>query len=113
MFNYKVELAKQLDTILPAYYELFVDSQGDFPCITYLELANSADAEGDTLRYSSISFRIKIWGGDYTEIVEYVEPLDNLMFSLGFSRRGYNELIESGMCQLIFTYTAMALENNN
>lgn len=112
MFNYKLELEKQLDTILPAYYELFVDSQSDFPCITYLELANTADAEGDTLRYSSISFRIKIWGNDYTDIVEYIEPLDNLMFSLGFTRRSYNELNESGLCQLIFTYTAMALEQN-
>lgn len=111
MFNYKVQLVKELDTVLPAYYELFMDSDTEFPCITYLEISNTAEAEGDTLRYSSISFRIKLWGEDYAELTQYIEPLDNLMFSLGFTRISYNELVESGMSQLIFTYEGMALEN--
>jgi hypothetical protein len=33
------------------------------------------------------------------------------MFSLGFKRRAYNELIDIEMAQYIFTYEATALEN--
>lgn len=110
MYNYKKELKAHLDSILPAYYELFVDSHTDLPCVTYYELANTAEAEGDTLRYSNIAFRVTLWGSDYDDLVEYVPALDLLMFSLGFKRRGYNEIIESGLCQLIFTYQATAVE---
>ena len=111
MFNYKTQLVKELDTVLPAYYELFMDSDTECPCITYLELSNVANAEGETLRYSTISFRIKLWGRDYEELTQYIEPLDSLMFSLGFTRISYTELVESGMSQLIFTYEGMAIEN--
>lgn len=111
MYNYKKELVKELDTILPTYYELFVDSSTQTPCITYLELTNVARQEGDTLRYSNITYRVKIWGTQEDDLYNYTSLLDKKMFELGFKRRAYNELWIDQICQLIFTYEATALEN--
>jgi hypothetical protein len=92
MYNYNKELVKELDTILPTYYELFVDSSTQTPCITYLELNNIADLEGETLRYSNIAYRVKVWGTADDDLYPYTSLLDNKMFELGFKRRAYNEL---------------------
>jgi hypothetical protein len=42
MIDYKTTLIRELDTILPTYYELFVDSETPIPCITIMESNNSA-----------------------------------------------------------------------
>lgn len=110
MYNYKDELTEALDTVLPTYYELFLDSDTKTPCITYLELSNMADLEGDTMRYSTLSFRIKIWGTINDDLFGYAEDLDEVMFSLGFKRTAYNELVIDTTIQHIFTYEAVALE---
>lgn len=112
MYNYNQELVKELDTILPTYYELFVDSDTKTPCITYIELSNIADLEGQTLRYSKLAFRIKVWGTYNDDLHPYCSLLDKKMYELGFKRRAYNELWVDQMVQHIFTYEAMALENN-
>lgn len=111
MYNYNIELVKELDTILPTYLELFVDSSTQTPCITYIELSNVATQEGNTLRYSNIAYRIKIWGNMDDDLYSYSPLLDEKMFELGFKRRAYNELWVDETCQLIFTYEATALEN--
>lgn len=111
MYNYNKELVKELDTILPTYYELFVDSSTQTPCITYIELTNVAEQEGQTLRYSNIAYRVKIWGTADDDLYPYSSLLDNKMFELGFKRRAYNEFWVDQTCQLIFTYEATALEN--
>jgi hypothetical protein len=56
MFDYKPVLVEHLNTILPTYYELFVDSSTETPCLTYLEINNRADEESDNLRYSTLSY---------------------------------------------------------
>ena len=111
MYNYNKELVKQLNTILPTSYELFIDTQTELPCITYLELSNVAEDEGDTLRYSAINYRIKLWAKPTENVNEEIYQIDDLMFSLGFKRRAYNELIDFEMAQYIFTYEGLALEN--
>lgn len=111
MYNYNKELVNQLSTILPTYYELFMDTDTTVPCITYLELANVAEQEGDNLRYSAINYRIKIWANPRDYVNEEIYQLDDLMFSLGFKRRAYNEIVDFEKAQYIFTYEAMALEN--
>ena len=111
MFDYKPELVRQLDTILPTHYELFVDSNTKTPCLTYLELSNIAEQEGDTLRYSTLTFRIKIWGKADDDLYPYCSLLDDKMVELGFKRRAFNEMWVDQTQQLIFTYEALALEN--
>lgn len=88
-----------------------MDTNTAYPCITYLELSNVAEDEGDTLRYSAINYRIKIWASPRDNVNEEIYQLDDLMFSLGFKRRSYNELVDIEMAQYIFTYEATALEN--
>ena len=75
MINYKCDLVNELDKILPTYYEMFVDSSIKSPCITYIEMDNSAEQEGDTIAYSSLSYRIKIWADSLAELTQYAEQL--------------------------------------
>lgn len=112
MYNYDTELVKQLDTILPTYYELFLDNSITTPCLTYLEISNVPDKEADTLRYSTISYRIKLWHKDGVEVDQYIKEMDKLLYSLGFKRVAYNILWTDDLCQRIFTYQALACENN-
>lgn len=110
MFRYKTELVKALDAVLPTYEEYFVDGSTPTPCITYLELSNIADQEGDTLRYSSLAYRLTVWGSPEDELEVYDEQLDDIMFALGFKRRAYNEIYGNTVIRHIFTYEATALE---
>ena len=112
MFDYKTVLAEQLETILPTYYELFPDSSTKTPCLTYIENNNRADEESDNLRYSTLSYQIKIWGKvlEYEELMGYANELDELMYSLGFKRVSYNELSYDNLIQLIFRYEGKGWE---
>lgn len=110
MFRYKTELVQALNAVLPTYDELFVDSTTETPCITYLELSNYADREGETLRYSTLNYRISLWGSINDELEEYDIQIDSIMFALGFKRRAYNELFMDTVVRHIFTYEAQALE---
>lgn len=112
MYIYDTELVKQLDTILPTYYELFLDNSISTPCLTYLELSNVAGIEADTARYSTISYRIKLWHKDNEEVDDYIKDMDKLLYTLGFKRVAYNVMWDQDMCQRIFTYQALAYEND-
>ena len=61
MIDYKPTLVNELKTIgLPVHYELFLTSKTELPCISYQEQSNISQSEGDTLRYSDITFRVKV-----------------------------------------------------
>ena len=80
MINYHSELVSALDSILPTHYELVLHRGLATPCISYMELSNVADEEGDTLGYSSISYQIKIWGNKIDELQEYAsEPARSMI----------------------------------
>lgn len=113
MIDYKPTLVTNLSTLgLPVYYELFVDSSTSAPCITYMELDNRgiSNLEVTSIRYSNVSFRIKLWGDDLTQISPYRESLDELMFSLGFTRTNYNELWYNQQVCMICDYQGLAYE---
>ena len=112
MINYHETLVSTLNTILPTHYELILHRGLATPCISYMELSNSADEEGDTLGYSSISYQIKIWGNKIDELQEYALQIDKALRPLGFKRVGCRELYdrESTMIQKILTFEAKALE---
>lgn len=113
MFDYKPTLVAALNTILPTYYEGFIDAGADLPCITYQEVNDTSLAEGDTLRYCRKSFRIKLWGSGLDTLTPHLLSLDSLMRTLGFTRTNYNELwfSQEQLC-LILDYTGLGLENN-
>lgn len=112
MINYHSELVSALDSILPTHYELVLHRGLATPCISYMELSNVADEEGDTLGYSSISYQIKIWGNKIDELQEYALQIDKALRPLGFKRISCRELYdrESTMIQKIMSFEAKGLE---
>lgn len=76
-----------------------------------MESNNSADREGNTIRFSYISFYVKIWCDDIAVIAEKGQLVDQLMYSLGFVRRSYQEVWLGNQCSAIYHYEILADEN--
>lgn len=113
MIDYKPTLVESLRTLgLPVYYEVFVDSETEVPCITYYEMDNTSFKEGDTLRYSRLAFSIKIWGKDLETLSTYSIQIDAVMKVLGFTRTNTVELWLDGIGQRQLKYSALAQETN-
>ena len=113
MINYHTELVSALNKILPTHYEMTLTSKTTTPCISYMELNNYADSEGDTLGYSRISYQIKVWGNDIKILQQYALEIDKALRPLGWKRVSSGELYDkqSTMIQKIMTYEGLALEN--
>lgn len=112
MINYHKQIVNSLNSILPTHYEMILHKGIKTPCISYLELNNSANETGDTIGYSSIQYQIKVWGDKIGDLQNYALQIDDTLRPLGFKRIGCRELYdkESTMIQKIMTYEANALE---
>lgn len=112
MIDYDKELVSALNTVLPTYYELILHSGISTPCISYQEINNYIVNNGDTLGYSKIYYRIKVWGNDIQVLQEKSKEIDIVMHQLGFQRVSSGELFDnqSTMIQKILDYEALALE---
>lgn len=113
MINYHSSLVAALQTILPTHYEMTLHSGLETPCISYMEINNSVDANGDTLGYSRLTYQVKVWGNDISQLQKYALRIDKVLRPLGFKRLSSGELYDnnSTMIQKILTYEALALEN--
>ena len=113
MINYHKTLVSALKTILPTHYELMLSQGLSTPCISYIEINNSAQETGDTLGYSQIQYQIKVWGNKLEDIQNYALQIDNKLRPLGWKRISSRELYdgESTMIQKIMTYQALGLED--
>lgn len=113
MIDANKDIVKALQKILPTYYEMVLHSGIETPCISYMELNNSVQANGDTLGYSTIQFQIKVWGTDIEIIQKKALLIDNALRQLGWRRISTNELYDnqSSMIQKIMTYQALGKEN--
>ena len=113
MIDYKPTLKQELEKAgLPVYYELFVDSSTNTPCITYIESNNSSYLEGDNLLYSNLSYNIKVWGNDLATLIPIVDKIGDIMCKQGFTRVSYNELSFNSQLELIMIYSAVGWERN-
>jgi predicted transcriptional regulator YheO len=112
VINYHKELVNALNTILPTHYEMVLHSGLATPCISYMELNNTATDSGDTLGYSRIQYQVKVWGNDIAVLQEYAVKIDKALRTLGFKRVSSGELYDnnSTMIQKIMTFEALALE---
>ena len=92
---------------------MVVTSDTQTPCITYLEMNNYDTQTGDTLGYSRIQYRVKVWGRSIKTLQTYAKQIDEALRPLGFKRISANELydINSTMIQKILGYEALALES--
>ena len=113
MIDANKDIVKALSKILPTYYEMVLHSGIKTPCISYMELNNSVQANGDTLGYSTVQFQIKVWGTDIEIIQKKALLIDNALRPLGWRRISTNELYDnqSSMIQKIMTYQALGKEN--
>ena len=114
MLDLKPIVYQQLCTVgLPCYYELIVSKDTELPCITYLEMQNMADEEGNTLGYSTIRFSIKVWAKDVRTLSQTSISIDEKMRLLGFSRVTTSELWLDGIGQRQLLYSCKAVEKFN
>lgn len=113
MIDYHTTVVSTLNTILPTHYEMVLHSGLETPCISYMELNNYVEANGNTMGYSRIVYQVKVWGVDIAMLQAYAQEVDSAMRALGFKRTATNELYDnnSAMIQKIMTYEALALEN--
>ena len=112
MINFHKEIVTTLKTILPTYYEMFLNRDVPIPCISYMELGNIANETGDTLGYSAIQFQVKVWGNKLEDLQTNAIKIDNALRPLGWKRISCQEMHDSAstMMQKILVYEAKALE---
>lgn len=112
MIDYHSSLVTALNTILPTHYEMTLHSGLATPCISYMEINNYVDSNGDTLGYSRTTYQVKVWGNDIAELQQYVLQIDAVLRPLGWKRISSGELYDnnSTMMQKILTYEALASE---
>ena len=113
MINYHAEIVKALNKVLPTHYEMTLTSKTKTPCISYMETNNYVSTFGNTLGYSRITYQVKVWGNDISELQKYALQIDAVLRPLGFTRISAGELYdrESTMIQKILTFEALALED--
>ena len=115
MIDYHSTLVSALKQILPTHYEMTLHSGIETPCISYMELSNAAEEEGDTLGYSRLQYQIKLWGNEIAILQRYAQQIDAALRPLGWKRVNSVELYDpnSAMIQKIITYEATGFENFN
>lgn len=113
MIDYHSTLLSALKKILPTHYEMVLSSSLKTPCISYMELYNAAEQEGDTLGYSRIQFQIKVWSNEIADLQKYALQIDAALRPLGWKRINAVELHDpnSTMMQKVMTYEATGFEN--
>lgn len=113
MIDYHKNLVSALQTIgIGVHYEMALTSQTKTPCISYMELDNYVDSNGDTLGYSRLSYQIKVWCNKISDLQRYALEIDSVLRPLGFTRISSGEMYDnqSTMIQKIMTFEALALE---
>lgn len=112
MIDYHKDIVSALSAVLPTHYEMALHSGLKTPCISYMEINNFVETQGDTLGYSQISYQVKVWANDIATIQKYSLEVDEVLRPLGFKRVASNELYDnnSSMIQKILTYNAMGRE---
>lgn len=113
MIDYHSTLVSALKQILPTHYEMTLHSGIETPCISYMELSNAAEEEGDTLGYSRLQYQIKLWGNEIATLQRYAQQIDAALRPLGWKRVGCVELYDpnSTMMQKVMTFEATGFEN--
>ena len=116
MIDYHGDLVTALKTIgIDVHYEMTLTSKTTTPCVTYLEIGNVVENNGDTLGYSRIQYQISIWANNISDIQKYALKIDEVLRPLGWKRIGSAELYDnqSTMIHKALTYESLALEQFN
>ena len=93
----------------PVYYEAFNKKNG-VPCVSYIELNNNCLYHGDTLDYSHISYRVKVWAKTIAELQTLALAIDDELQDNGFRRLSTNETTDDDLVVKIMTYQGLGRE---
>lgn len=107
------EIQAALSTLLPTYYELFLDKSAAIPCISYIPNDNRVDVQGDTMGYSYVSFKVKLWAKTVEDIETYSPQIDDIMREMGYVREQITELSADGVICRIMVYQGLGKEYFN
>lgn len=114
MVDFEPIVKEKLDSILPTYYELFLDDKSIVPCISYQQIENGDLENGNNLGYSRITFRIKVWAKTVRDLTIYANRVDDAMSDIGrFIRIATNDLANGDLLCRIVDYSATYREFYN
>ena len=88
-----VDILEEAVGEIPVYYEYFTEKT-DIPSVSYYESSNNALADGDTLRYSDITYFIKIWSYKVSELNSIALAIDSKLKEYGLKRISSGDGIE-------------------
>ena len=113
MVNYHKTLVTTLNNILPTYYEMTLNKDCKIPCISYMEKNNYSSDAGTTLGYSEVSYQVKVWGNNISDIQTYSEEVCEALRLLGWKRTSSGELYDrdSTMIQKVMIFEALFIES--
>lgn len=87
MLDFKPTLVATLNTLgVPVIHEYSIVNEVPFPCITFLESANNATLEGDSIYYGDILYTIKVWDKDQATQTTLTLAVNEKLRELGFKR---------------------------
>ena len=105
------EVQEQLSTVLPTYYELFLDKQSSIPCISYQITNNFEESKGNTKCYDRIILRVKLWVNTVGDMCDYSSRIDDAIAVLGpFTRSSAYELSDGDLLCRIIDYSILIPE---
>lgn len=112
MIDYHSTLVAALNTVLPTHYEMTLTKGTQTPCLSYMELNNAVEVSCDILGYSRITYQVKVWGHEISELQYYAQSVDNVLRPLGFKRISAGEIYDrnSTMIQKVLTYEILLSE---
>lgn len=87
MLDFKPQLVATLNTLgVPVIHEYSIANEVPFPCITFLESANNATLEGDSIFYGDLLYTIKVWDKNQATQTGLVLLVNEAMRNIGFKR---------------------------
>ena len=112
MIDNHTQMVKALSTVLPTHYEMTLTKGTRTPCISYMETNNSVEVTSNIIGYSRITYQIKVWGNDISELQKYALQIDDALRPLSWKRLSAGELYDrnSTMIQKIMSYENLIKE---
>lgn len=103
-------IQETLNTILPSYYELFLDNEVELPCIAYNEQNNYDYLDSDDTGFSYITYLVKVYAMSINELQQYSNEVDLALKNIGGRRISSQEAVIEGHIEKWLTYRFLAKE---
>ena len=111
MIDINKEVKEQLTTVLPTYYELFLDADSTIPCISYQVTNNYEESRGSLSCYERITVRVKLWVNTVGDMCTYSSQIDDALSALGpTSRSNAYEMSQGDLICRIMDYSILIPE---